>query len=91
MAFEISILPIFKTKRHSARKHMKKKTQIKWGSSQETIHEEENSNKMASSFQFIPFAHETGMSQEIMHNIVRRAELVNPICVTQHPDNQANE
>ena len=57
------------------------------GSSQETMHEEENSNKMASSFQFIPFAHEMGMSQETMHNTVRQAELVNPICVTQHPDN----
>ena len=33
----------------------------------------------------------TGTSQETMHNTVRRAELVNPICATQHPDNQAAE
>ena len=60
---------------HRKRQCMKKKTRIKW----------------LPSFQFIPFAHETGMSQETMHNTVRRAELVNPICVTQHPDNWAIE
>ena len=57
------------------------------GTLQETMHKEENSMKWLSRFQFFPFPNETGTPQETMHNTVRRAELVNPIRATQHPDN----
>ena len=57
------------------------------GTLQETMHKEENSMKWLLRFEFFPFSNETGTSQEAMHNTVRRAELVNPICVTRLADN----
>ena len=57
------------------------------GTPQETMHKEANSMKWLLRFQFFPFSNETDTSQETMHNTVRRAELVNPIRATQHPDN----